>query len=465
MRSGIPIRHVWRSRLKGGRPRMVTAIVLGAIFLGIVPMRPVWGQFGGPASVQVERVKIEEVAAGQEFVGTVVPIRTAVVGSAVDGRVIDFPVNEGDRVEADQTLAQLLTQTIELELQAAEAQLRLRQQELEELERSHPEELEQARARRDAARAAQEYFAARRERTETLFRERRVASEDDLQEAVSASLRADESLREVEAAYTLVKETYPDQKAQAESQVAIQTAVVDKLKDQIQKHTIISRFAGYVTAEHTEVGQWVKQGEPVAEIVALDDVDVEAHVLENHIRFVRVGTSARVEIPALAQPVWTGEVISIVPQADERSRTFRVKIRLQNRIEDGQPLLKAGMLARVTLPTGARQKAILVPKDSLVLGQGNPLIWVVPAKTVQQTAGPAGKGQVNTAKVEPVIVRLGVAVGDSIQVTDDVLAEDHPIQADDFVVVRGNERIQPSRPGAPPSEVTWPVVTTASKTP
>ena len=149
----FPSWDLWHGRLNGGRPPMVTLIVLGAICFGIAPTRPAWGQFGGPASVQVERVKIEEVAAGQEFVGTVVPVRTAIIGSAVDGRVIDFPVNEGDRVEADQPLAQLLTQTIELELQAAEAQLRLRRQELEQLERSHPEELEQARARRDAARA------------------------------------------------------------------------------------------------------------------------------------------------------------------------------------------------------------------------------------------------------------------------------------------------------------------------
>jgi RND family efflux transporter MFP subunit len=240
---------------------------------------------------------------------------------------------------------------------------------------------------------------------------------------------------------------------------------VEKLKDQIQKHTIISRFAGYVTAEHTEVGQWVKQGEPVAEIVALDEVDVEAHVLENHIRFVRVGTSARVEIPALAQPAWTGEVVSVIPQADERSRTFRVKIRLQNKIEDGQPLLKSGMLARVTLPIGAQQQAILVPKDSLVLGQGNAMIWIVPAKNVQQTTGPAGNGKFNQSAVERVLVRLGVATGDSIQVTDDVLADDYAIQPDDFVVVRGNERIQPSRPGLPPSEVMWPVMATASTTP
>jgi multidrug efflux pump subunit AcrA (membrane-fusion protein) len=90
--------HRSRSAPIGNWPVRRAWIVLGGILFGIAAARPAWSQFGGPASVQVERVRFEEVAAGQEFVGTVVPIRTAVVGSAVDGRVIDFPVNEGDRV-------------------------------------------------------------------------------------------------------------------------------------------------------------------------------------------------------------------------------------------------------------------------------------------------------------------------------------------------------------------------------
>jgi RND family efflux transporter MFP subunit len=445
------------------RPKRA-GILAWVVAIWMSPTLQVWSQADRPAAVEVERVRTEEVAAGQEFVGTIVPIRTAVIGSAVDGRVIEFPINEGDRVEANQPLAQLLTETIGLELQAAAAQLLLRQQELDELERSHPAEVEQARARREAARAAQEYLTARRERTETLFRERRIASEEDLQEAVSASLRADELLHEADAAYTLVTETYPDKKAQAESQVAIQTAIVEKLRDQVQKHTIISRFAGYVTAEHTEVGQWVKQGEPVAEIAALDEVDVEAHVLESHIRFVRVGTSARVEVPALAQPAWTGAVVSVVPQADERSRTFRVKVRLKNEIEDDEPLLKAGMLARVTLPTGAKQQAMLVSKDALVLGNQAPIVWVAAAKNVQQQTMEPGGIQVNKAAVEPVLVRLGVAVGTSIQLIDDVSPNDYPIQPGDFIVVRGNERIFPTQPGRPP-EVIWPVAPTPSAAP
>ena len=105
--------------------------------------------------VEVAPVQQQAVAAGQEFVGTVFPTRTAVIGSAVDGRVIEFPINEGDRVEAGQTLAQLLTETISLELQAAEAELQLRQEEWNELNNgSRSEEIEQSRARVEAARGA-----------------------------------------------------------------------------------------------------------------------------------------------------------------------------------------------------------------------------------------------------------------------------------------------------------------------
>ena len=55
---------------------------------------------GPPAAlVAVSPVVEREVTAGQTFVGTVMPLKKAVVGSAVDGRVIEFPLNEGDRVE------------------------------------------------------------------------------------------------------------------------------------------------------------------------------------------------------------------------------------------------------------------------------------------------------------------------------------------------------------------------------
>ena len=81
----------------------------------------------GLPAVIVSPVVEREITAGQTFVGTVMPLKKAIIGSAVDGRVVEFPLDEGDRVEQGQTLAQLLTDTIKLEVETAEAELKLRQ--------------------------------------------------------------------------------------------------------------------------------------------------------------------------------------------------------------------------------------------------------------------------------------------------------------------------------------------------
>ncbi len=61
----------------------------------------------------------------------------------------------------------------------------------------------------------------------------------------------------------------------------MQDAIVRKLKDQINKYTISSRFAGYVTVKDTDVGEWVTQGDSIAEVIALDEVDVVAKVVDS----------------------------------------------------------------------------------------------------------------------------------------------------------------------------------------
>ena len=357
------------------------------------------------------------------------PYKSATIGSAVDGRVADFPVNEGDAVKKGQPLAQLLTATIELELKAEEAELTFGKAELEELENgSRPEEIEQASAVMLAAKAAMDYQQTRRKRLNELFT-RNAVNEDEMQLVVSQSVKAEQMFAEYRAAHKLaVDGPRPERIAQARARVAVQQARVDKLKDQIKKHTIVSPFDGFVVAEHTEVGQWVKQGELVAQVVALHEVEILAHVLENQVPHVKIGMSVHVEVPALPQQLFTGTVVRVVPQADLRSRTFPVKVRVENEISEDGPLLKSGMLARATLPTGAKRRALLVPKDALVLGGPSPVVYVV------DTA----QGNARTGKARPVPVRTGVADGRLIQVEGE-------LSRGQLVVVRGNERLRPGQ--------------------
>ncbi len=181
----------------------------------------------------------------------------------------------------------------------------------------------------------------------------------------------------------------------------------------------------------------------MAEVVALDDVEIVAKVVESQIPYVHVGDMVRVEVPSLATEILTGTVEAIVPQADVRSRTFPVKVLVHNQISDHDiPLLKAGMLARLTLRTGQAQQALLVPKDALVLQGKEPIVWIVNKDSI----GSADNGM-QQGNVRPVPVQLGVADGDLIQVQGDV-------RAGDLVIVKGNERIAPPTPQRP-SQVMW----------
>lgn len=415
------------------------------VFLGLCFCAPLANAQRGPALVEIAPIANRSVSATQKTLGTIMPSRRAVIGSAVDGRVVEFLVRQGDRVEKDQPLARLLTATIELELQSAEAELLLHTQELQELQNgSLPEEIEQAKARLDASRVAAEYLEKDKQRLSKLGATSAI-SISETEKSISLWLEAQQRAIEAKAVYQLaVDGPRPEKIKQAESRVAIQQAVVEKLRDQIAKHTMFSRFAGYVTVEHTEVGQWLPRGELVAEIIAIDEVDVLAKVVEDQIPFIHVGDKVAVEVPALGGRIMEGVVFAIVPEADERSRTFPVKVRVVNEVNDaGEPLLKAGMLARVALATSETQSVFMVPKDALVLGGQSPVIWTLNTASAQ----PAPGGMVEGDAI-PVPVELGIEDQDWIEVRG-------AFEPGSSVVVRGNERIPPVRPGGPPSKITW----------
>jgi multidrug efflux pump subunit AcrA (membrane-fusion protein) len=359
-------------------------------------------------------------------VGTVLPSRRSTVGSAVDERVIELHVNDGDWVREGESLAQLRTITVELELAAAKAELTLREHELTELRNgSRPEEIAQAKASRARAEALYQYAKSRLERTEALYAKGNITSKEELEEVRSQAAAAEQSLLEAQAAYELATEGPRQEKIlQAEARVEMQKVEVARLEDHLGKFTIRAPYDSYVIAEHTEVGQWISRSDPVVEVAAIDPVEITVAVPETYIASLRAGMSASVMLDAVAGKVYPAAISRIVPQADVRSRSFPVKIDLSNPRGDDGHELKAGMLAHVTLAVGRPQPALLVPKDALVLGGRMPLVYVVENDPKKQ------------ATVRAVPVQLGVADRGDIQVTGD-------LKAGQKVVVRGNERLRP----------------------
>ena len=167
-----------------------------------------------PVTVIVAPVVQREVSAGQTFVGAVVPPRRSIIGSAVDGRLSALYVDAGDAVgppkpDQDgtvrgQPIAQLLTDTISIEIASARAEMLLRQHELAEMEAgSRPEEIAESKAKLGAAQALKDFAKARYERTKSLFEQAKTASLDELEQSLSSSIAADQNQAAAKAAADL----------------------------------------------------------------------------------------------------------------------------------------------------------------------------------------------------------------------------------------------------------------------
>lgn len=400
-----------------------------AIAVLLLPTAPVNAQAKPPVPrVKVARVVLQEVAEARSFVGTVLPLRKSIVGSAAPGRVEVYLINEGQPVKKGDEIAILRTGIIQAEVNVAAAQVNVAKAELAELQNgTRPEEIEQAKARLSLAQANLTFRTAKLERTKSL---RGTATREELEEDTNLALQAEAVY--AEARFTLdllVQGPRAERIDQARAKVAAAEAEHARLDEQLQRHTMRAPFDGYITAEMTEVGQWVMQGDPVAEVLELSSVDIEIPVLEDYIAALQIGSTATVEVQALGGRAFTGEVVVINPQADPRARTFPVKVRVQNEVVGANVLLKAGMFARVTLPVGSPVQALLVPKDAVVLGGATPVVYVITEQGGKQT-------------VRPVPVRLGVSQGNLVQVIGEV-------QVDQMVVTAGNERLRPGAEVAP----------------
>jgi RND family efflux transporter MFP subunit len=404
-------------------------------------------QSGGlpPANVVTAKAIEKKIVGGHTFVGTVMPKRKSDVGSAVDGRVIDFKVTLGDRVKKGDELAQLLTKQLEIELAGAQAERDNRKAALDEAHRGRDEEIEQSKARLAGKKAARDFAISRLERYKKATN-KQVYTQEQVEEIYANAVLADKAHVEEQIALKLLEAGAREEvMRQWQAKLAVQEQVIAAIQDQIEKHTIRAPFDGYIVAEHTENGQWLARGDLVATVAELDEVDVEIQVLETYIPHVRVGDEVRLEITSLPSENLIGRVAEIVPQADLRTRNFPVRVRLNNRLVDGVPQIKAGMFARATLSVGQIANALIVPKDAIVLGGPTPIVFVADAT-----------GQGGAAKARPVSVELGAAWEGYLQVKG-------ALKPGESVVVQGNERLRPGQDVVVVREQAGPELKTVAK--
>lgn len=399
--------------------------VSSAILLLGIAVVPVFSQ--GPPGDQppapVEGAKVEEGAFVQpiRLTGSVEPLRRTTLATELEGFLEQLMADEGDPVAEGQALGRVRIRPLELELERARADEAAAQAAYDELksgfrvEDVRIDEAELAQAQAELRKAERDL-----ERADRLFSTGAIGEEafDEAQRAVST---AQARLQARQAELDRSRAGYRDEEVkQAEATLSARKAEVALLQDRLQRATVRAPFDGVITRKLTEEGAWLGEGDPVFEIVQIDPVRVRLNVPDKYFSQMKVGNPVtNLTLDPYPNETFEGTVSQVIPQADERSRAFPVRIDVAN----GEGRIVPGMIARVTLdPATAAERSVVVPRDAIVAQGPMPVVFRI---------NPGDSG----FEVERLEVEAGRFFGGSVEVFGD-------LRPGDVVVIRGNERLQ-----------------------
>jgi RND family efflux transporter MFP subunit len=143
-----------------------------------------------------------------------------------------------------------------------------------------------------------------------------------------------------------------------------QIARIEKDREPIRALTVYSPVSGIVSAKTAVQGNRVMPSDTLYEITDLSSVWVLADLYEINVPFVKIGDPATISLSYDPGGVFKGRVSYINPSVDEKSRTVKVRIVLEN----PSGTLKPDMYADVVFG-GQLGYGVAVP-DSAVMGTG-----------------------------------------------------------------------------------------------
>jgi HlyD family secretion protein len=282
------------------------------------------------------------------------------LGFMAPGRIETVRFHEGDRVRAGEIMAALDTAEAAARVGEAEAQVAAARATLDELVRgSRPEEIQQARAARDAAEHRRTDAQRDLDRAQQLIG-KGLVSQESYDKAQTALGLAQSLLRQSEEGLRLVEEGPRRERVTGQrAQVATAEAALAGARAQLANRILRAPFDGVVTVRHHEPGEITAAGSAVLSLMNRDDRWVRIYVGEARVGAVRTGQKAKITCDTFRNRAYDGDVVYISSEAEftpknvqtqeERVKlVYAVKVRVT-----GDPGfdLKPGMPADVRLET------------------------------------------------------------------------------------------------------------------
>jgi membrane fusion protein (multidrug efflux system) len=144
---------------------------------------------------------------------------------------------------------------------------------------------------------------------------------------------------------------------------------------QLRDASVRAPFAGLIARREVSRGDYVRTGQALLEVVALDPIEVEFSVAERDSARIAPGQPVTVAVAPYPNEKFVGAVSAVSPVIDPRTRTMRVKARIPN----ADRRLRPGLFARTDLGVAKRSGVVLVPAEAVLQRADGEVIFTVGA--------------------------------------------------------------------------------------
>ncbi|MBI4352383.1 MAG: efflux RND transporter periplasmic adaptor subunit [Candidatus Omnitrophica bacterium] len=153
-----------------------------------------------------------------------------------------------------------------------------------------------------------------------------------------------------------------------QSQLEYQSA-----KAELDKTNLIAPSDGYIGSVEVDRGSYVTPQDKMAMFVDIKDVYIEFGIIEKDVSKIKEGQNVEIVVESYPDQIFKGQVESISPLVEGRSRTVQVKSKISNVDEK----IKPGMFGRVNVLIYEKDEALVVPSSAFKKKEDQYLVYVV----------------------------------------------------------------------------------------
>jgi membrane fusion protein (multidrug efflux system) len=179
---------------------------------------------------------------------------------------------------------------------------------------------------------------------------------------------------------------------------------VETLRATIAKKTIRAPFGGRLGVRLVNLGQTLREGDPIVTLQSLDPIFVNFALPQQELFRLRTGLPVRITTDALPGLTIGGRITTVNPLVDAETRN----VQLQATVANPEEKLRPGMFVNAAVGLPVRKKVTAIPATSVLYAPFGDSVFVVE----DDKQGKGGK------VLRQQFVRLGEKRGDFIAVTD-----------------------------------------------